>query len=267
MNDTGGIRSECGTGCGRPAPDSTICSHCAWLLERDLGDIGALGQHLAAELDVALSRQVRIGGGSGGRRSPEVPLAFGYDPSEASYVLRSTLVAWVRELVAGDWPADTLESMSAWLLARMPELAGHADAAMAFDEVTNAVANARRAVDAPVARVFAGICGEHDCPGSVYGRPGHEWATCEACGAGFEVASRQQQMRDDLDDRLFSAAEIATLGVYLGEAFDRKRTRNLLTKWAERQLLKPKGLNHKGEPTYRFGEAMDRLVQSLRRAS
>ena len=52
----------------------------------------------------------------------------------------------------------------------------------------------------------------------------------------------------------------------LGDAFDRKRTRNLLTKWAERQLLEPKGLNHKGEPTYRFGDAMDRLVSSLRRA-
>lgn len=232
---------------------------------------------VSAELDVALSRQVRIGGGSGGRRSPEVPLAFGYAPSEAGYVLRNTLVGWVRVLVEEHsepvWPADTLGAMAAWLLKRLPDLVSHEAAAEAFDELTSAVANARRAIDSATPRVFAGVCGQRleagvgsTCTGSVYGSPGQEWAYCEACGSQHRVADRHQQMRDELDDRLFSAAEIATLGVYLGETFDRKRTRNLLTKWAERGLLEAKGLDSRGEPTYRFGDAMDRLVHSLRQA-
>ena len=270
VNATGVVQTLCATDCGRPSPSSVICSHCSWLLERELGDVGALGQHLAAELDVALSRQVRIGGGSGGRRSAEKPLPYDATASEALAVLRSTLVAWVRVLAEESpdvkWPADTLDSMAAWLLSRMPELASHEAAAEAFDELTSAVANARRAVDRPVSRIFAGICGQDGCPGSVYGRPGREWARCDTCGASFEVATRHEEMRADLDGRLFTAAEIATLGVYLGDAFDRKRTRNLLTKWAERGQLEAKGLNPDGHPTYRFGDAMDRLVQSLRQA-
>lgn len=274
MNDTGGISRgpECATGCTRPSPSSVICSHCTWLLERELGDVAAL----SADLDVALSRQVRIGGGSGGRRSSETSLAFGYDPSEAIYVLRTALVGWVRDLVEEDWPADTLPAMAAWLLTRSPDLASHEAAGEAFDEITSAVTNARRTVDRPVSRVFAGICRVRPlqdggvvgppCRGAVYGKPGQEFARCEDCQHPHDVAARQQEMRDELDDRLLTAAEIATLGVYLGDAFDRKRTRNLLTKWAERGLLEVRGLTSDGVPTYRFGDAMDRLVSSLRQA-
>lgn len=262
--------AECANGCGRPSPSSVICSHCTWLLERELGDVGALGQHLAAELDVALSRQVRIGGGSGGRRSAEKPLPYDATASEALAVLRSTLVAWVRILVDDEsqpWPADTLDGMAAWLLARSSEIASHEAAPEAFDEITSSVANARRAVDRPVSRVFAGICGHEGCQGRVYGRPSRQVARCEECGWSHDLEERRQAMLDELDDRLFTAGEIAMLSVYLGDGFDRQRTRNLLNKWAQRELLTARGVNLAGEPTYRFGDAIVRLMTSTRRAS
>lgn len=272
------MTATCATGCGRPSPETTICSQCAWELERDLGDVGAVGQHLSAELDVALSRQVRIGGGSGGRRSAEKPLPYDATSSEALAVLRSTLVGWVREIVDDSpWPADRLDSMAGWLLARMPVLVVHKAADEAFEEIGSAVANARRAVDRPVSRVFAGVCANvptqdgvtvgPPCDGRVYGRPGRSVALCEKCRHSHDVEARRQEMLDELDDRLFTAAEIATLGVYLGDAFDRARTRKLINAWASRGLLDVRGLSAAGDPRYRFGDVIERLYASLRRTA
>lgn len=82
-------------GCGRPVRDSTVCGACLGQLETALGDVSAL----ATELDVTITRQARIGGGDGGRKSRETPLLFHYRASEDAAVLRNTLASWVRVLM------------------------------------------------------------------------------------------------------------------------------------------------------------------------
>lgn len=80
--------------CDRPVRDTTVCVSCLRELEQALGDMTAL----AEELDTTLSRQTAMGDRSGGSPSAIKPLPYDPRASEALWVLRNTLVGWVREL-------------------------------------------------------------------------------------------------------------------------------------------------------------------------
>jgi hypothetical protein len=79
--------------CDRPVSDAWTCTHCAWKLERALGNVAAY----ADELDVVLSRQARYEEHSDRTKGTKVtPLFFDDRASEAGWVLRNTLSTWVR---------------------------------------------------------------------------------------------------------------------------------------------------------------------------
>jgi hypothetical protein len=114
-------------------------------------------------------------------------------------------------------------------------------------------------------RIYAGLCTV--ClavreESRLYALPGDEWVTCPAadCGMDYRTEDRRNLMRDALDARLCTAAEIATLATYLQLLGDREKTRKRINLWHSRGLLKPASVSVDGEPVYPFGDVVRLLV-------
>lgn len=159
--------------CERPVQDAHVCTLCGRDLERALGNIPML----EAELDLTITRQRRFTPQSDGGRGSETPLAFHDRASEVWWTLRNILVGWVKlycDENGADHPADTLTAMARFLHRRAEWLRHHELAVDAVDEITQAVRDAARVIDAPANRTTfpVGPCPEVDadgvmCPGEV----------------------------------------------------------------------------------------------------
>jgi hypothetical protein len=104
------VTQDCATGCGRPVGDAPCCTGCGDALRADLADLAG---HLAAQLDVTLTRQDRIGTSSGATSSgpPEPydpgaeagatprPLPFNAAASDVAWALQNTLTTTIRDLL------------------------------------------------------------------------------------------------------------------------------------------------------------------------
>lgn len=252
--------------CSRPRHDGwTLCDQHSWEIERSLGDIPAL----ADELNTTLSRQT-ASGQRHGARSSEKPLAFDVGASEATFVLRNTLVGWVRDLLpdptpANDWPADRLDVMAIWLLARIDQLRTHPAAEQVVDEIGAAVRECTRAIDRRAEKVYVGECGHDGCVIGLYAAPGRANVTCPGCKASHPVEARRDALRASLYDRLLTAAEIARMAAYLGDLLDRQRVRKLIAKWEQRGVITAHGVNYRGDPTYPFGDTLAKLLDTKER--
>lgn len=92
----------CSTGCGQPSQD--MCGGCWRKIESALGKLYADGKTgwLVAELDTALTKQVRFGRAQLGiiTRSAGQPLVVNLAASDVLHQLRSTLTTWTRLLHA-----------------------------------------------------------------------------------------------------------------------------------------------------------------------
>lgn len=227
--------------CGRPVQDATICTTCTSTLERDLGDVPA---H-RSELEVTLTRQAVVGERNGGK-SAEVPLAYHTGASEALAVLRSALHGWVRVAVEEDdaaWPSeDSLDALARFLQRRLPWLRRHPAADEAVDEITSAIDLARRTVDRPTPRLYAGPCKEQvdgqECDGELYARPNATEVVCPKCSAVHDVSKRRDWLRESVSDHLGTAAEISALCRHiLGELV----TTAMIRGYAHRGTLEARG--------------------------
>lgn len=251
--------------CGRPVQDATICARCTDDLERNLGDVASLRE----ELETTLTRQAAIGERNGAK-SAEVPLAFHAGASEALSVLRSTLVGWVRVAVEEDnapWPEDRIEAMAAVLMCRLNWLRRHEAAQEATGEIQAAVDLARRTVDRPMPRWYAGPCtGQIDgepCPGHLYARPTASEVSCPKCQAVYDVAARQDWLRTSVEDHLGTAAEISALcRTLLGDLV----TSAMIRGYAHRGSIAAHGDTEdprgRTVPLYRIGEVMTAAAQA-----
>lgn len=240
-------------GCDRPRRgDENVCGACSGQLARALGDIPALTR----ELDTTLSRQASSTGGS---RSAETPLPYDPRASEVGYVLRNTLVEWVRAVSAQThsnyiWPRETTTSLARWLLARHKDLCAHPSAAEAVDEIGAAVRAAERIIDRPAERWFAGPC---DCDARLYAAPGAPTVTCRDCGSRYDVAERRAWLMDACEDQLAYGALIAQALTSLGQPVTPERIR----KWAERGRIVAHGTDLRGRPQYRVGDIIDLVAE------
>lgn len=258
--------------CGQPAPDATICRSCTDRLAADLGDIPSYTR----ELEITLARLTRYGDRGDGSPSTTALLPFDLRASEASRVLRNTLVGWIRVLDedSGDWPADDLTAMSRWLLTRVDQLARHEAGDQAANEIGAAVAEVRRVVDRPPDQIYAGICGAPldgadvatsatMCDADLYALPGRGYVTCRACGASYGVEDRRQYLLDELEGTLATATEIARGISRLGQPVTAERIRQ----WKARERLEACGVNLRGDPLYRVGDVLDLLALHERRVA
>lgn len=254
---------------------------------------------LAEDLTVAITKQSRFtqmpGSGRPTKRQTdehrtvlaEQPLAFGYAASEARTVLTSTLAYWtaaIAEQRGLSHPAYTLTHMAEFLAGQVQWIRNQPAGNEAHDELTTAIRNARRAVDRPQDRVYAGPCSTEDeddaaharylraifgiadvplptrCDGHLYAREGSTIATCDTCTRDMPLNDARDPLLARIDNMHLTATEIVTALGGLGQ----KINANTLRVWVHRGLL----TNHAptGErPRYRVADVR-RLASPTREA-
>lgn len=255
--------------CARPVGDQArICATCTARLARDLGDVGAL----AGELQTTRLRQSRTGGQATGvlSRAYERPLPWDQRASEASDVLRSTVVGWVRVVLeerGARLPDDTMQAMATFLLAHLEWLRHANSADECADEMRHAVALAYRTIDSAPGRLYVGPCdpqgiyGESVCPTDLYAREGAAEVTCRVCDLIWDVQGRRQAMLDVAGDQLVTAADLSRFLSLYGEPLTAERIRQ----WSSRGQIAEHGKTPDGRSLYRVSEVTDRLAESGRK--
>lgn len=283
------------TTCDRPMPGNLrVCRACSARLIRDLADVPDLATHL----DIAITRQARIGEpGAGHTELPDpaeneialtirkAPLPWDPRVREAADVLKSALVGWKRVLSEGaplvsgpicpdcehpscEWTdlgrkvPDTLTALSRWLIRHRVRLLRHPATPEAIDELGAAVRQARRAIDLPPGVWYAGPCGADtgngECPAGLYARHGAATMRCRTCGATHDVGKREAWLLDQVRDRLGTATEIARALSGFATGLTASKIRGL----AYRGRIVSHGDDELGRPLYRIGDVL-RLVTVL----
>jgi len=249
-------------GCGTPtASDGAfLCGGCTGHLVADLESV----PDLLVELDVARTKQDRIGRAGGGRGTPEPPL--GYRPAAVQaydrldHTIRGLASLWANLL--GLTPTvhhAHLADCAEWLADAAASIRLHADAGTTRDDVRYAVRVAWRAVDRPAERAYAGPCDE--CGTDLYGNPRAKRLRCKECGTDYVTADRRAYVLNALREHLATAAEIAAgIGELYGQPINRKR----INQWHSRGRLTDHGVTLDGDhdPLFRIGDVLDLAAEA-----
>lgn len=259
--------------CGRPTRDAAyVCERCGDKLARALGDVA----WLEAELATSIANQRGIDyRGLGSSTPAEKPLPIRWGAVEARDELKALLVSWARlceeESVRhssphAGLPADTLTSISRWLLWRVDGLGLHPAGGDAVEEVTTAVRTCRRIIDSIPERWYAGPCNAEvdgvECGTDLYARAEHGNVSCSTCGADYDVPARRAWLLEAAEDRLADAATLARSVSWLGAT---PLNPAAVRQWASRGRIIAKAHTSEGRPLYRIGDAIDLLAATAMR--
>lgn len=241
--------------CGKPTRNSaTMCDTCTDLLGRALGDVPFLDE----QLHISITRQKGATYDGSPSHGAEAPTPVNWAASDARTQLHVLLVAWVRtcskdKVRSTDHrpglPENTLTAMSRWLLWRTDGLALHADGYTAMAEITAAVEHAANIVDRAPERRFLGPC---QCGRDLYAAVTTKEVTCDYCGWVFNTAELWDWMSSNVQGRLVSAREGATLL----SRFEYETKQGTIDKWRERGRLTERGHNPAGHRLYLFDELL-----------
>lgn len=180
--------------CDNPAPDTlTICARCIRQTRRRLGDMEALRQ----ELEVAMTRQVRMQADNDGGRSANQPLAYDQRAADLLHDQRAILVAWcklIHDEISNTWPlADTIMAMSMQIEFRLGDLAKHEAVGELVEELWDLEDRIMAAIDTPEdkTRTYVGPCptvldDDIRCPGEVTLHQPAMYADCQECETRWE---------------------------------------------------------------------------------
>jgi hypothetical protein len=208
--------------CGAAQAESLLCHADTTALERELGDVAAI----VGELQVTISKQARIGGGGkGGPARERTPVNWG--AVAVADDLGNTLTTWARD-VSGEAqltrrlnetsPVSVVASRI--LLRNVAVIRRHPAVVELVDEITDAIRQARQAVDRPADRIFVGPCmaenpddegGQVTCLEDLYARPQASEVRCKVCGTEHPVAERRSWLLEQARDRLFTVREAAQM--------------------------------------------------------
>jgi hypothetical protein len=195
--------------CTAPANGLTLCTTCATGLRHELADV----PDLITNLDITRARLDQlIAPHDHGPRSTTAPLPFRPHIAEIVWILRDTLGAWVTTLHGEYKPTTETSDLARWLLARMDTITRYPNAAQLLDEITDAIHQARRAIDRPDdQRRFLGPCGGNNggCREELYGMPWLHTTTCPACGTQHNIIDRQAWLNEVAQNHLGTAVDIA----------------------------------------------------------
>lgn len=270
------MTAQCG--CGAPTGDgTTLCRACTTRLAADLDQV----TWLERELTTVLARQAVYGDRAGRRPSTDHPLPYDPRASEAAWVLRDTLTNVARAIAPeptperpqtaadGPSPSDWTDSLGADLSAariarslseRIDTIRRHPEAYLLADEVHAAVTQARRVIDRPPAKWYAGRC---PCETDLYARPGAASVRCTGCGTTYDVAARRAELLATVEDRLATATEIARALTALATPITPAAIRG----YAHRGRLTPRGTTVDGRPLYRVGDVIDLITERKARTA
>lgn len=253
--------------CDAPQDEGLLCHACCTALERELAAVPGI----VADLDIALSRQARIGGGGkGGLARERMPINLG--ALAAIDDLTNTLTTWARDVGEGhgwDWRSrlSAAEMATNVLLGRIPEIRRHRAVAELHDEIIDAVRQARRAIDRPAEQQFLGTCyvpdPEHEdqpCDADLYARAGASSATCKVCGITHDVAERRAWLLQQAAELLCTVREAAR---YLGEVGHIRVTEASIRGYLHRKRL----AYRPGTSTIRLGDLLTVVVDESERRS
>lgn len=159
--------------CDNPVKDSiTICGRCERILSQHLGDMEA---H-RAELEITLTRQMRMISAQNGGRSANTPLAYQELASTLLSSQRAILVSWCRLIhdeIVDEWPkVDTVASMAMFVESHLTDLHTHEAAGDLVDEVYDLVRRIMACIDYPEdrAKIHVGSCPEQFMDGPCSGQ-------------------------------------------------------------------------------------------------
>jgi hypothetical protein len=212
---------------------------------------------LARELETIQAKLDRIGE-RGPRGSSEVPLGFRPMASEIADVLHTTLAVWARHVAVAqgvplfDVPAEHPTGLAAWLVRWREPIRHLPVAGQLVDEIGYAVKCARRAIDRPGDRIYAGPCDQ--CETDLY--TGHKANTvkCQACGAQYPIKERREWLLRGLREHLATAAEISQ---GIGDLYGQPINRKTINQWHRRNRLKEHGRTREGAPLFKVGDVLD----------
>jgi hypothetical protein len=145
---------------------------------------------------------------------------------QATDDLTNTLTTWARDIVGdvGGTPAKRPAVVAAWaLLSEIPAIRRHPAVVELVDEITDAIRQARRAVDRPADRVYLGQCyvetPDEDgrqvmCLAEIWARPNASEVRCQVCLHEHPVSERRAWMLKRAEDTIVTVKEASFL---LGE--------------------------------------------------
>jgi hypothetical protein len=224
------------------------------------------------DLDVTITRQDRLQSEKHGGRSATRPLPWNEHAAVKQFELNTTLNAWAldasrvredeRDQLIHAHHSDTA-AVAEWLIRNLNALRHHTEAGTAHDEITNAIHEARRAVDRPIERIFAGPCGaelkdDHDaptgkvCTEDLYGTPGKSTAVCP-CGARHDMTERREWMLGCLEDQVAHSGLLSGLVTNLGVPI----ASSTIRKYASSGRIKVISVDASRRPLYRIGDVLD----------
>lgn len=263
----------CGVdGCARPVKDTaTVCLTCGYILADVLSEI--IGTNvmpgLAAELNVTITKQDRIGDRSpGGQVEP--PLPFNVGASEAGWVLRNTLYAWVQIVAknrSAPMPANHIWTLARWLQPNVNWLCHYEDGPDAVIEIVEAAQTARRVIDRPPALWYAGPCStivdDVTCMAELYAHAGALRVICRDCGSVYDLAARREWLLSQVEDQLMHSIAIAALAQHLGV----KIADSTIRGYASKGRIVAHTRDVRNRPLYRIGDVLEIVLGPRRQTS
>lgn len=294
--------------CGRPIQDTAVvCPHCAHQLDAALHEL-ADHQGLAYDLDITLSKQANITSANtagqaeepqaktpGTLRTSQLPFHGG--ASRAASELKTVLVTWARIVIketgAGTVPtlgpacrscqhhscrdirtrglpaADTIAGIAAWLRPYVGWLRYHEAGQEAVDGICDAVAAARRCIDRPAERLYAGPC---TCGADLYARLDAAHVVCRDVAheeaLSWPVEERRRWLLKSAEDVLATTTEISRALT----RYQQPVTPEMLRGYVHRKRLGARGARavpgrKEPVPLYRLGDVLDILAQQAEKVA
>lgn len=246
---------------GQPLTNSmVICQTCTDVMDRALGDLGALLE----DLDTALARMSRKRPARGSHERDDKPLPYDLGASRAADNVKGVLVAWAR-LVSEEREVpitcrDESSSIADWLMHHIRWLSCHDAAPDAYSEIVGAVNNIRRTIDIAPDTRYIGPCYSViegvECDETLFGTEGQEDVKCRTCGTTWNARDRTLQALAHAETVAQDATTLSRSFALKGIALDTDR----IKKWGQRKHLVAAGKSHRGYPTYIVAHVA-RLVQ------
>lgn len=206
---------------------------------------------MARQLELAITRQTKMGPERVGGRSNETPVPFDDAASEAAWVLRNVLVNYAGPVaVARDEFLDLsmqTPDLAMWLHERATSVTDKD----VLDELMSALDLGTKAIDRPTVRIYLGDC---ECGARIYGDPENEAVPCENCSRTHDGRARRRANNIRGRDLPVTANDAAR---FLGEVDGIAVTAKRIRVWASRGKLVQVGFSPDGQRTYRLGAVVD----------